>query len=168
MVRGVHEIEAVAGQREIEAFHQSTGRQFAADEDVAANPDPLPRDDGLDRVQFLAEAQVPHFVEARHVAPTVTVPRAERYAVHKLIVAAARENQAKARKYILQAGQLIGILAEQRPLELAEAWEAAWSAGPRWRMKLARGRARLGAEIEDILARVLARSTAKPRAPRRA
>ncbi len=94
----------------------------------------------------------------------VTVPRAERYAVHKLIVAAERENQAKARKDILQAEQLIGILAEQRPLELAEAWETAWSAGPRWRTKLARGRARLGAESEETVAATLARASARRRA----
>lgn len=91
----------------------------------------------------------------------VTVPRAERYAVHKLIVAAARENQAKARKDIMQAEQLIAILAEQRPLELAEVWKTAWTAGPRWRTKLARGRARLGAEAEDLLARTLARAGAQ-------
>lgn len=98
----------------------------------------------------------------------VTVPRAERYAVHKLIVAAERENQAKARKDILQVGQLIGILAEQRPLELAEAWDTAWSAGPRWRTKLARGRARLGAEAEELLAKTLARGGVERRARRRA
>lgn len=98
----------------------------------------------------------------------VTVPRAERYAVHKLVVAAARENQAKARKDILQAEQLIGILAEQRPLELAEAWETARSAGPRWRTKLARGRARLGAEAEDLLAQTIARGGAERRARRKA
>lgn len=90
----------------------------------------------------------------------VTVPRAERYAVHKLIVAAARENQAKARKDVMQAEQLIAILAAQRPLELAEAWDTAWSAGPRWRTKLARGRARLGGEAEAMLAKTLARGAA--------
>jgi hypothetical protein len=93
----------------------------------------------------------------------VTVPRAERYAVHKLIVAVERENQAKARKDIMQAEQLIGILAEQRPLELAEAWETAWAAGPRWRTKLTRGRARLGAEAVETLARVIARTDAAER-----
>jgi hypothetical protein len=96
----------------------------------------------------------------------VTVPRAERYAVHKLIVAAERANQAKARKDIMQAEQLIGILAEQRPLELADAWETAWAAGPRWRTKLARGRARLGAEVTAMLADVIVRG--KPRGARRA
>lgn len=73
----------------------------------------------------------------------VTVPRAERYAVHKLIVAVERREQAKAGKDIMQAGTLISALATRRPLELAEAWHAAWQVGPRWREKLESGRARL-------------------------
>ena len=73
----------------------------------------------------------------------VTVPRAERYAVHKLIVAAERTNQVKSNKDILQSGTLITALATRRPLELAEAWNAAWAEGPRWREKLESGRARL-------------------------
>lgn len=73
----------------------------------------------------------------------VTVPRAERYAVHKLIVAVERREQAKAGKDIMQAGTLISALAAKRPLELAEAWQAAWAVGPRWKEKLERGRARL-------------------------
>jgi len=96
----------------------------------------------------------------------VTVPRAERYAVHKLIVAVERENQAKARKDIMQAEQLIAILSEQRPAELAEAWEIARSAGPRWRTKLERGRARLGPDAEATLARVIARGNETDRTQR--
>jgi hypothetical protein len=73
----------------------------------------------------------------------VTVPRTERYAVHKLIVAVERKDQAKASKDIMQAGTLIAALASKRPLELAEAWQTAWQVGPRWREKLESGRARL-------------------------
>jgi hypothetical protein len=73
----------------------------------------------------------------------VTVPRAERYAVHKLIVAVERRDQAKAGKDIVQAGTLIAALARKRPLELVEAWHTAWKAGPRWKEKLESGRARL-------------------------
>ena len=73
----------------------------------------------------------------------VTVPRAERYAVHKLIVAVERREQAKAGKDIMQAGTLIAALAKKRPIELAEAWQTAWKAGPRWKEKLESGRARL-------------------------
>jgi hypothetical protein len=73
----------------------------------------------------------------------VTVPRAERYAVHKLIVAVERREQAKAGKVIMQAGTLMEALARKRPIELAEAWNTAWKAGPRWKEKLESGRARL-------------------------
>jgi hypothetical protein len=80
--------------------------------------------------------------------------------VHKLIVAAERQNQAKARKDIMQAELLIVALSDQRPLELAEAWETAWNTGPRWREKLDRGRARLDAGTMATLERVLAHANA--------
>src|SRR5262249_25872084 len=41
----------------------------------------------------------------------VTIPRAERYAVHKLIVAVERQDQAKSRKDLQQAETLMAILA---------------------------------------------------------
>lgn len=81
----------------------------------------------------------------------VTVPRAERYAVHKLIVSVERDNAAKAQKDTMQAGTLISALAKRRPIELGEAWEEAWKVGPRWREKLEKGRARLPAEAEEAL-----------------
>ena len=73
----------------------------------------------------------------------VTVPRAERYAVHKLIVAVERVEQAKAPKDILQAHTLIQALALRRPAELAQAWKTAWASGDQWRKKLDAGRRRL-------------------------
>ncbi len=85
----------------------------------------------------------------------VTIPRAERYAVHKLIVAVERQNQVKSMKDILQASQLIEALHKRRPLELAEAWETAWAEGERWREKLEKGRARLPTYTQKILAEVL-------------
>ncbi|HEY2275225.1 MAG TPA: GSU2403 family nucleotidyltransferase fold protein [Steroidobacteraceae bacterium] len=81
----------------------------------------------------------------------VTVPRAERFAVHKLIVAVSRVNQAKSVKDIEQAGILIDALAVRRPAELAESWRAAWSSGKEWRRKLQSGRARLPAEAQGLL-----------------
>jgi hypothetical protein len=51
----------------------------------------------------------------------VTVPRAERFAVHKLIVAVDRVNQAKSVKDIQQAQTLIDALSVRRPAELASA-----------------------------------------------
>jgi hypothetical protein len=59
----------------------------------------------------------------------VNVPRAERYAIHKLIVATERKDQTKAFKDAMQAGALIEALGSQRPNELAEAFAAAWQEG---------------------------------------
>jgi hypothetical protein len=81
----------------------------------------------------------------------VSVPRAERYAVHKLIVAAERRDQIKSAKDIMQAGALIGALAERRPAELREAWRIAWQSGPRWKEKLEAGRERLRGEARRAL-----------------
>jgi len=88
----------------------------------------------------------------------VTVPRAERYAVHKLIVAAERREQIKSAKDVTQAATLISALAKHRPLELANAWETAWNEGPRWREKMESGRERLPKEVTETLEAVLRRS----------
>jgi hypothetical protein len=87
----------------------------------------------------------------------VSIPRAERYAMHKLIVAVERKDQAKARKDIAQAEQLIHLLRTRRPIELAEAWEAAWETGDRWREKLQSGRERLSDVANDALSAVIER-----------
>ncbi len=88
----------------------------------------------------------------------VTIPRAERYAIHKLIVAVERQDQIKATKDIAQAGGLIEILARRRPLELAEAWAEAWAVGDRWKDKLNRGRERLSQEQQALLAETIERA----------
>jgi hypothetical protein len=89
----------------------------------------------------------------------VSVPRAERYAVHKLIVSVERENQVKSAKDTLQASMLIDALSTRRPLELAEAWRTAWENGPRWKEKLESGRARLPQEIQDALDGVIQKAS---------
>jgi hypothetical protein len=69
----------------------------------------------------------------------VRVPRPERFAIHKLIVAERRRDgntSAKARKDRLQAELLIGLLAEERPEGLREALENARSRGRRWRERI--------------------------------
>jgi hypothetical protein len=91
----------------------------------------------------------------------VTVPRAERYAVHKLIVAVERIDQVKSGKDIQQAQVLIQVLAVKRPAELAAAWRTAWETGERWREKLDAGRQRLSVDAQGALASVIERK--KPR-----
>jgi len=100
----------------------------------------------------------------------VTLPRAERYAVHKIIVAVERRDQVKAQKDIVQAGTLITATAKRRPLELGEAWLEAWNVGPRWREKLDAGRERLSDGERNELKRVveLAKGAGERRSARKA
>lgn len=90
----------------------------------------------------------------------VTIPRAERYAVHKLIVSAERRDQIKSAKDVTQAATLIQALGTRRPLELANAWQTAWDAGPRWKEKLESGRARLPKSAHEVVEDVLQRAQA--------
>lgn len=70
----------------------------------------------------------------------VQIPRPERFAIHKLIVADRRRDGADSLKSIkdrAQAQFLIEILAEHRPDDLSEAYRDALSRGPRWRERIA-------------------------------
>ncbi|MGR3762289.1 nucleotidyltransferase family protein (plasmid) [Roseobacteraceae bacterium NS-SX3] len=69
----------------------------------------------------------------------VQVPRPERFAIHKLIVADRRKggpDELKSRKDRAQAAFLIEVLSEERPGDLAEAYEIALSNGPSWRTRI--------------------------------
>lgn len=67
----------------------------------------------------------------------INVPAPERYALHKLLVSHLRlatpESQAKAATDIPQAGDLITVLAAQRPYEIRDIWEELTSRGRKWR-----------------------------------
>jgi hypothetical protein len=74
----------------------------------------------------------------------VVVPAPERYAVHKLIVASRRRDDAggllKRSKDAFQAAILMESLAEiRRGDDLAEAFVEAWDRGPAWREGLTKG-----------------------------
>lgn len=84
------------------------------------------------------------------------IPRPERYAIHKLIVAVRRldgVNSQKSQKDRLQAAFLIHVLAQERPDDLAEAYHLALSKGPAWRGALENSLARL-AETRETLSRL--------------
>jgi len=86
----------------------------------------------------------------------VQIPRPERYAIHKLIVADRRRGGAdslKAEKDRLQAAFLIELLAEDRPDELLEAYQDALKVGPKWGERLA-STLRLIPETGKILERL--------------
>lgn len=70
----------------------------------------------------------------------VQIPRPERFAIHKLIVADRRKADAdrlKVRKDRAQAEMLIEVLSEERPEDLAEAYETAMAQGSAWRSRIA-------------------------------
>jgi len=76
----------------------------------------------------------------------VQIPRPERFAIHKLIVADRRQggpDQAKARKDRGQAEFLIEVLAQDRPVDLREAYADARARGTRWRERIDASLARM-------------------------
>ncbi|MCL7466846.1 GSU2403 family nucleotidyltransferase fold protein [Phaeovulum sp. NW3] len=68
----------------------------------------------------------------------VQIPRPERFAIHKLIVADRRSarDRIKAEKDRRQARFLIEVLLEDRPEDLLEAYHDALSRGPKWRERI--------------------------------
>lgn len=83
----------------------------------------------------------------------VRIPRPERFAIHKLIVADRRQtgpDSLKSVKDRRQAAFLIQILAEDRPDDLADAYEVAMRNGPNWRKRLEASLSR-EPEISEIL-----------------
>lgn len=83
----------------------------------------------------------------------VQIPRPEAFAIHKLIVADRRQggpDAIKAVKDRAQAAFLIGILSEDRPGELAEAYQDALSRGPEWKRRIAASLKRMPETAEQL------------------
>lgn len=80
-------------------------------------------------------------------AVIVNIPKPDRFAIHKLIVAAERDisQAAKANKDIRQANVLIAHYLEHRPDEIEATWKDAWNRGPGWQKRLEGGVNRLRA-----------------------
>jgi hypothetical protein len=100
---------------------------------------------GLNYLNFLIAEPIPAIALYRS-GVLVQIPRPERFAIHKLIVADRRRGspeQAKSRKDRGQAAYLVRVLAEDRPDDLREAYLDARSRGPRWRERIEASLARL-------------------------
>jgi hypothetical protein len=97
-----------------------------------------------------------HAVLLHNDGVLVTVPAPERFAVHKLIVSIRRPvGTAKRDKDLSQAGALLEVLAEKRPIELADAWKEASQRGKKWSQLLLEGASRLAARSRDITLKVV-------------
>lgn len=96
-------------------------------------------------------------VDAVLVAPgggiLVTVPRPERFAIHKLIVAAYRSvtETGKREKDLHQAGQLITVLSEERGRELKAALRVATKAGRKWEKAIGDSLGSLPNDVRRVL-----------------
>lgn len=102
---------------------------------------------GLNYLNFLIAEPI-HAVALYRSGVLVQIPRPERYAIHKLIVADRRRggaDQIKAIKDRAQAAFLIEILAQDRPDDLADAYQDALTRGPRWRARIEASLARMPA-----------------------
>jgi hypothetical protein len=86
----------------------------------------------------------------------VNVPRPERFAVHKLILAPRRTvAEAKSAKDLRQAAELLAWLVEFRPHDLRDAWQGARDRGPSWRDLLTAGFAQVPEVIQASVRKVV-------------
>ena len=92
-----------------------------------------------------------------NTAALVNVPAPARFALHKLLVAQLRPASfaAKAEKDILQAAQVLEVLVEDRPGDIALAWTALAALGPTVGKRIQRGLAAADARVRGLRKRVL-------------
>lgn len=88
----------------------------------------------------------------------VNVPNPARYAFHKLLVSRSRElsSQTKAEKDLHQAVQLIEVLVEDRPGDLALAWQDLRKRGHGWMRPATAALVALGKRHRHFLDKVVA------------
>lgn len=98
----------------------------------------------LNHLNYLIAEPIPAAIPYRS-GVLVQIPRPERYAIHKLIVAERRRDsdRIKAQKDRAQAAFLIEALAADRPEDLFDALEDARDRGPKWRDRIDASLARL-------------------------
>ena len=151
-VLGIHD-------RQVWRWRQSRGEAMVefltpafGDESVKPLPALGVSAQALHYLNFLIAEPI-HAIALYRSGVLVQIPRPERFAIHKLIVADRRHggpDQAKARKDREQAAFLISILAADRPEDLREAHEDALSRGPRWRQRITASLARMPRTAETL------------------
>lgn len=107
-------------------------------------------------LDYLLEAPQPAVLIGSRVI-RVTVPDPARFAIHKLLVSIERPatETARSRKDRQQATQLLHLLIEERPSDIADAWKAATQRGRGWSGRLKRALDRLPAATAEAVSRAL-------------
>lgn len=103
-------------------------------------------------LDYLLEGAAPATLLARS-GVLVNVPDPARFALHKLLVSTRRPvtEATKAAKDVQQASQLITVLGEDRPGDLAMAWDALYARGKGWWKPVATAAKRLDAGVYALL-----------------
>jgi hypothetical protein len=109
-------------------------------------------------LDYLIQETVPALIVGSRLLVLVNVPAPARYALHKVLVSEVRPAAfvTKAEKDRVQAAQLLAVLAEQAPHELALAKADLVSRGKGWRDKLRRGLGRSRPLAPDAVDLVIA------------
>ncbi|MCK4858824.1 MAG: hypothetical protein KAT58_12695 [candidate division Zixibacteria bacterium] len=104
-------------------------------------------------LDFLIESPIRTVLIAPNGGIPVQVPDPSRYAVHKLIVASRRSvvESAKRKKDLVQASQLIEVLADEYPSELIARYKEASKRGTKWMRLLKKAVSELPSNIQELL-----------------
>ena len=108
---------------------------FSKDEDVRELPSFGVNALSLHFLNYLIADPIAAALTYRH-GILVQIPRPERFAIHKLIVANRRRrgpDAAKSMKDLKQAEFLLEVLMEDRPGDVVDAYRDAYAMGPKWR-----------------------------------
>ncbi len=125
---------------------------FEEDEGIKALPALGVKARALHHLNYLIAAPI-HAAALYREGVLVQIPRPERYAIHKLIVAERRRdsaNSGKAFKDRQQAAWLIESMAEDRPTDVWEAYQDAMNRGPKWKERIGRSLDRMPS-VREVL-----------------
>lgn len=125
---------------------------FESDEGMRALPALGVNARALHHLNYLISDPL-HAVALYRDGVLVQIPRPEKFAIHKLIIADRRRrgpDADKAQKDRQQASFLIETMSKDRPFDLWEAYQDALSRGPKWRDRIGRSLDRMPA-IRNLL-----------------
>lgn len=125
---------------------------FEADEGIRDLPALGVKARALHHLNYLISDPV-HAVALYREGILVQIPRPEKFAIHKLIIADRRRDgpaSFKAEKDRQQAAFIIRTMAEDRPSDIWDAYEDAQARGPKWRERIDRT-LQLMPDTRDIL-----------------